>query len=207
MPTAAAPAPSEPPAAPGREEQILEAALRVFAERGFKAATIKRIAQEAGLKSPALLYWYFPNKEAMFGAVLSRFGTVLGQVPDDLPDIDTPPEQLLPELLSRVLARFEDPRTLQVYRVLLLEIPLMQAAGFNLRAERPINLFAFLEDYFARQVELGRLRPHDPREAARSVVALISFNVQSRSSGILEPPGPDDEWVAFVTRLLIDGLS
>jgi AcrR family transcriptional regulator len=40
---------------PDRRGQILEAALRVFAERGFHKARIKEIAREAGIKSPALI--------------------------------------------------------------------------------------------------------------------------------------------------------
>ena len=56
----------------GRRAQILDAALHVMAEHGFRGASIKRIAQRAGLKSPALIYWYFRDKQALFEAVLQR---------------------------------------------------------------------------------------------------------------------------------------
>ncbi len=52
----------------GRRAQIVDAALHVMAEHGFRGASIKRIAQHAGLKSPALIYWYFKDKEALFEA-------------------------------------------------------------------------------------------------------------------------------------------
>ena len=51
---------------PERREQILKAAFEEFAAKGFKGATIKSIAEAAGLQSPALIYWYFPDKEALF---------------------------------------------------------------------------------------------------------------------------------------------
>ncbi len=48
---------------------ILEAALEVFAARGFRGATLDRIAQAAGLSKPNLLY-YFRSKEALHLAIL-----------------------------------------------------------------------------------------------------------------------------------------
>src|SRR5690606_5158965 len=47
-----------------REKQdiILEAALDVFSQHGFRGATIDQIAEAAGMSKPNLLY-YFPRKE------------------------------------------------------------------------------------------------------------------------------------------------
>jgi TetR/AcrR family transcriptional regulator len=50
---------------------ILEAALEVFSQHGFRGATLDQIAEGAGLSKPNLLY-YFPSKEAVHTALLSR---------------------------------------------------------------------------------------------------------------------------------------
>ncbi|MBE0554244.1 MAG: TetR family transcriptional regulator C-terminal domain-containing protein [Rhodobacteraceae bacterium] len=50
---------------------ILEAALDVFSQHGFRGATLDQIAEVAGLSKPNLLY-YFPSKEAVHTALLSR---------------------------------------------------------------------------------------------------------------------------------------
>lgn len=50
---------------------ILEAALDVFSQHGFRGATLDQIADVAGLSKPNLLY-YFPSKEAVHTALLSR---------------------------------------------------------------------------------------------------------------------------------------
>jgi TetR/AcrR family transcriptional regulator len=50
---------------------ILEAALDVFSQAGFRGATLDQIAEAAGLSKPNLLY-YFPSKEAVHTALLSR---------------------------------------------------------------------------------------------------------------------------------------
>ena len=51
-------------------EVILEAALDVFSQHGFRGATLDQIADVAGLSKPNLLY-YFPSKEAIHVALLS----------------------------------------------------------------------------------------------------------------------------------------
>ena len=50
---------------------ILDAALEVFSQHGFRGATLDQIADGAGLSKPNLLY-YFASKEAVHTAVLSQ---------------------------------------------------------------------------------------------------------------------------------------
>jgi TetR/AcrR family transcriptional regulator len=54
-----------------KEEQILEAALEVFSQHGFRGATIDQIAEVAGMSKPNLLY-YFRTKESMHRALIER---------------------------------------------------------------------------------------------------------------------------------------
>lgn len=53
------------------EDKILDAALEVFADYGFKGATIDQIASRAGMSKPNLLY-YFRRKRDLYVAVLER---------------------------------------------------------------------------------------------------------------------------------------
>ncbi|MBK7351149.1 MAG: helix-turn-helix transcriptional regulator [Gemmatimonadetes bacterium] len=52
-----------------RPEEILRAALRVFAERGFAQARLEEVARKAGV-SKGTLYLYFDSKDALFRAVV-----------------------------------------------------------------------------------------------------------------------------------------
>lgn len=54
-----------------RREQILSAALRVFATKGFAAAKISDIVKKSGI-SHGLLYHYFESKEDIFTELLKR---------------------------------------------------------------------------------------------------------------------------------------
>ncbi|WP_367651563.1 CerR family C-terminal domain-containing protein [Cupriavidus basilensis] len=52
--------------------RIVEAALRLFGERGFEGASTRDIAKEAGVNAPALQY-YFDNKEGVYIACVEHF--------------------------------------------------------------------------------------------------------------------------------------
>jgi AcrR family transcriptional regulator len=59
-----------------REQQMLDAAVRVFSARGFHAASMDDVADAAGISKP-MVYAYLGSKEALFVACLHREGTRL----------------------------------------------------------------------------------------------------------------------------------
>ena len=52
-----------------RRQQILEAALKVFTQKGFHAANVSDVAAQAGV-SQGTIYWYFDSKDELFEATL-----------------------------------------------------------------------------------------------------------------------------------------
>src|SRR3954451_14916899 len=64
-----------------REEQMLEVAGEVFAERGFHAASMDEIAVRADISKP-MLYAYFGSKEGLYSAYMGRIGTRLLEAMD-----------------------------------------------------------------------------------------------------------------------------
>lgn len=54
-----------------RERQMLDAAVRVFGKRGYRAASMDEIAELAGVSKP-LVYLYLNSKEDLFGACIRR---------------------------------------------------------------------------------------------------------------------------------------
>jgi AcrR family transcriptional regulator len=71
-----------------RKAQIVEAARRVFAERGFHSTKMSDIAQLAGV-SQGTLYHYFGSKDDLFLALLSTWDERLEGVVKGLPDSPT----------------------------------------------------------------------------------------------------------------------
>ena len=52
-----------------RKQQLLQAAERLFTQKGFDATRISDICAEAGV-AKGLLYWYFPTKASLFGELV-----------------------------------------------------------------------------------------------------------------------------------------
>ena len=73
-----------------RRERILDAALEVFAERGYQEASVAAIAHTAGI-TPAVIYDHFSSKaelhvtllESQAEALLSSVGAAVARAPDD----------------------------------------------------------------------------------------------------------------------------
>jgi TetR/AcrR family transcriptional regulator len=203
---AGAAAPGSPP---GRRAQILDAALHVMAEHGFRGASIKRIAQRAGLKSPALIYWYFKDKQALFEAMLEGMAPFLGVVAHAENMLDEPPDVVLPRLVDGFLRTVHQPVIGRFVRVLLSEAARHPAVAAFFAERGPLVVLSFLERYLARQIELGRLRPHDPRSAARAFMGMLVVYVLGREVFVVIGAGfPSGEaYAQEVVAIFLNGLA
>ena len=77
-----------------REQQMLDAAVRVFSRRGFHAASMDEIAEDAGISKP-MVYAYLGTKEELFIACLHREGTRLMEAIVAGVGTDLPPDEQL----------------------------------------------------------------------------------------------------------------
>lgn len=77
-----------------REQQMLDAAVAVFSRRGFHAAGMDEIAEEAGISKP-MVYAYLGTKEELFIACLHREGTRLMEAIARVVEPNLPPDEQL----------------------------------------------------------------------------------------------------------------
>lgn len=101
-----------------RREQVLEAAIREFAEAGYEAASTAAIAKRAGISQP-YIYALFPSKEDLFLAVHDRVqGRVRARFREAVRGATSPQDalqrmgQTYPELIGN---RYELLSQLQAY--------------------------------------------------------------------------------------------
>jgi AcrR family transcriptional regulator len=190
-----------------RREQISKAAFEEFAAKGFKGATIKSIAEAAGLQSPALIYWYFLDKEALFREVLSSQVPVLRAVADPAPMMDLPPEEVLPRL-GRAYFAFEqfDVRMLQLMVGEAVRRP--EVAEMFIRSG-PGRVLEFLKVYLEHQIELGRLKPHDARSSARAFIGMLMPQLAGQLffPALLEDGPTDEEHLKTAVSIFLEGLE
>ncbi|HKZ27176.1 MAG TPA: TetR/AcrR family transcriptional regulator [Rubrobacteraceae bacterium] len=190
-----------------RREQISKAAFEEFAAKGFKGATIKSIAEAAGLQSPALIYWYFPDKETLFREVLSSQVPVLRAVADPAPMMNLPPEEVLPRL-GRASFAFEqfDVRMLQLVVGEAVRRP--EVAEMFVR-NGPGKVLEFLKVYLEHQIELGKLKPHDARSSARAFIGMLMPQLAGQLffPALLEDGLTDEEHLKTAVSIFLEGLD
>jgi AcrR family transcriptional regulator len=193
----------------GRRTQILDAALHVMSEHGFRGASIKRIAERAGLKSPALIYWYFKDKQALLEAVLHRMAPFLGAVAELEAALDEPPEQVLPRIVHGFLTTVQQPMTGRFMRIMLTEAARHPSVATFFAERGPLVVLNFLERYLQRQIDLGRLQPHDPRGGARAFMGMLIVYALGReifpTIGAGFPPA--EAYGTQVTAIFLNGLA
>ncbi len=156
-----------------RRGEILDAALEEFSEKGFRGATIKSIAAAAGVASPALIYWYFKDKADLLEAVLGRHLPILQAMHDAEDLMDRPPEEVLPMLGQAYLDTLRRPAVQRIARLMAGEALRRPEIADMFVKHGPGRVLAFLREYMAHQVALGRLRPHDVRASARAFIGML----------------------------------
>jgi AcrR family transcriptional regulator len=87
-----------------RRRRLLELGAELFARHGYEELSMARIAREAGI-SKALLYHYFPSKQAYFAATLEQAAAELAAVTQ--PDPSRPPVEQLAASLEAYLGWVE----------------------------------------------------------------------------------------------------
>ena len=195
---------------PERAGQILEAALRVFASKGYESASLRQIAEEAGLKSAQLLSWYFPNKKALFEATVIRYAGRVIEAFRETPSQSLAPRAFLTQMALRGLEIFADEEVRLAFQLLL-----RGDAAHIVDVRRSIddflrdNLYHQLAAYLDAQAERGTLRAHDSTLAAQVFIGQVWNQIQARYfvPMIFLPPSPDDVFVEGMVEFFLSALS
>jgi AcrR family transcriptional regulator len=174
-----------PPNAEARDtrEAILDAALDVFAEKGFHGASMKEIAAVVGVRNSAI-YHYFESKEVLVDAILAERSnpSILDWV---LEDPITDARVVLERIADAIVERMESPRTQKLFRVLM-------ADGLRLHAEKRVNLLRYFDGrqftkLMERMIKEKMLRPGQPELLAMEFVAPFHILMMLRT---LQPNHP-----------------
>ncbi len=142
-----------------RREQILEAALEVFAAKGFDRATNKDIARAAGI-TPGLIYHYFKSKKEVLLDAMGKYSPlkVIRSITPAM--LEMPPEAFLRLIVQEVLTVLETEKFIAMIKVFLPEAMhkgVIAPAVFSAMMEAT----TFLEGYLKRKMESGDLLPAD----------------------------------------------
>jgi AcrR family transcriptional regulator len=154
-------------------QSILDAALDLFAQKGFFGTSLRDVATAVGVRESAL-YNYFPSKDALFEALIladqhHKVERLTSLAEERITDVRVFLEQLVLEALQS----FAEPRQQQLFRI-------MMSDGIRLARDGRVNLFERLGDrrermeiIMRRLIREGWLRAADPQMLAMSFAAPL----------------------------------
>jgi AcrR family transcriptional regulator len=165
-------------------QAILDAALELFADKGYFGTSLRDVATAVGVRESAL-YNYFKSKEALFDAlILAHEHTKterLASLGDDGPIPDG--RALLERLAINSLESFLDPREQMLFRLLMSDgIRLARSGRFNLH-ERLGSGPERMKKLMRRLINEGWLRDGDPTMLWMTFVGPLMLWRQIHSAG------------------------
>ena len=171
-------------------QALLEAAGRVFDERGYERATTREIGERAGV-DPAMIARYFDSKEGLFLAAIAEMGSA------EEDSIEPEPEKLLAYLLERWDERGHSPISRALASPVLTDEVRAQVQG------------AVSQRLLWRTVELLSERGvPEPELRAELILALAVGVAMTRANGTLEQlAGAPREDVLALLGPFLDALA
>ena len=156
-----------------RTAQIIEAATKVFAAKGFDGATMADIAAEAGINK-ATIYLYFDSKDALIQAIAAQLSV------QELADLETVRD--MPGTATERLNAYYEILIAEEAEVLPLMPIIYDFYALGLRREDVRAVIAeylqaveeMLEAIIQDGIDAGEFVPTEARKAARALDALMN---------------------------------
>lgn len=190
-----------------RKGQILAAAAKVFARKGFERATIAAIAKEAGVAEGSI-YNYFKNKADLLVSIPRQIIVPAVQSSVGAASLaHLPPEQMLTLVAQNMIGVVQ--QNVDIIRVVLSSLPTMnRAAQAKYLEQVPLYAVGMLEAYVRAQVSAGVFRADvNPALAARMFPGLLVLTILMQD--VLQVPGvprfDNDALIADAVRLFLHG--
>jgi TetR/AcrR family transcriptional regulator len=159
---------------------ILQAAAYEFAEHGIAGARTDAIAREARVNK-ALLYYYFKDKETLYGAVLDDAFSGLKNAVFQVLDSDLPSRE---KMLAYAGAYFDFIASNQLYPRLMQREMMRAREGQSPHIDKVIKnyiqpIFLRVSEVLRQGIAEGHFRAVNPAHFVQSIVAMIVFYFSS----------------------------
>jgi AcrR family transcriptional regulator len=149
---------------------ILDAALEVFAQSGYRSGSLRDVALRVGMSEAGLLH-HFPNKSALLAAVLERRDEHSRDVVNLDPDAGS---ETLTGLIALARYNASIPGVVELYCTVSAEATAPNHPAHNYFIQRYDTTRASVAQAFRTMAERGQLRLGvDPDSAARTTIAVM----------------------------------
>jgi TetR/AcrR family transcriptional regulator len=159
---------------------ILQAAAEEFAAHGVAGARTDAIAREARVNK-ALLYYYFKDKETLYGAVLDNAFSGLKKAVFRVLDSELPPGE---KIMAYAGAYFDFIASNELYPRLMQREMMRAREGHSQHIEKVVKnyiqpIFVRVSEVLREGIAKGEFRPVNPAHFVPSIVAMIVFYFSS----------------------------
>lgn len=184
-----------------RREEILRAALRVFAERGLKSATVSDIAREAGI-SHGLLYHYFASKHALIDALFDQKIDRLRAISAEAVATDGSVATRLERALELMIVEAESDPDLALFVTQAMTSRSLQESTRERLVEHARSALSQLAKLIAAGQQTGEIADDaSPEELATAVAALVrGLSLFYELQLAHERPGPPADVIRRLLR-------
>ncbi|MGH7363167.1 MAG: TetR/AcrR family transcriptional regulator [Candidatus Methylomirabilales bacterium] len=192
--------------APERRQSIIQAALTLFSQKGFRGTTTREIAREAEV-SEATIFKHFATKETLYSAIIdakARAEEVLAAASQAATARDD--AGVLTAVATTILSRVEkDPAFMRLLLYSALEGHALSEMFFTTQVRRT---HLFLADYIASRIREGAFRSVDPLLAARGFIGtVIHYLLIHELFGVPRPAHTGSgEVIALYADIFLKGL-
>lgn len=193
-----------------RPQQLLDAALQLFVEKGFAATRSEEVAHLAGV-SKGTLYLYYPSKEELFKAVVRQNITkLIGEAGEIVAGFDGSTSDLLLRLFDVWWDRVADCDVGGLHKVVLSEVRNFPELAQFYADEVIVPAHQLFEGVVQRGIDRGEFRPVDTALVAHAVMApMIFLMLHKHSFGACPVQGADVDPKATLMAhgdLMLNGL-
>jgi AcrR family transcriptional regulator len=172
-----------------RPQELLDAALALFVEKGFAATRAEEVAHAAGV-SKGTLYLYYPSKEELFKAVVRQnLTSLIAEGMETLAQHQGSSSELLVMLMDTWWERVGNTAAAGIHKIVLSEVRNFPELADFYTAEviQPADLL--FSTAVQRGIDSGEFRPVPVHEVAHALMAPIIFLALHRHSfGACTPP-------------------
>ncbi len=158
-----------------RRQQIIESAMELFAQEGFKGTTTRQIAQQARVNE-AIIFRHFPRKEDLYWAVIDSKCRVAGgrrELQDRLRNNDNDRE-VFSAIAEDILRRNTEDATLG--RLLLFSTLENHRLSHRFFRTYVAEYYEGLADHIRERIREGDFRRVDPLLAARGFLGMVIYH-------------------------------
>jgi AcrR family transcriptional regulator len=191
-----------------RREQLLEKAVRLFAEHGFGSVSLETIAREARV-SLRTIYQQYGGKAELFCAVVRHYSDMfVAALPPDGHEA-WPMEETLVEFGREYLFRNTRPELLHLRTQFLAEAHRFPEVTAEIYLQGPGRTQARLAEVFAVHQRAGHIRAGDTLYfAGQFISALLGERYHRLQLGLDATPSDDEiaEWARQAVELFLAGV-